>query len=165
MLKQWWSFIKNLRRTTKTEKVILYHWSPAEERFLKRAFQRHSLYTMKDDLNSGKYDLRDLMEMFIDSETVIRGVWGYSVKDVSKGLYNYGLIPEIWNDNEKGGDNINGEKTITTATSCYREILSNGYSINSNDLLNKINKYMTSNKQELDKSGEINITDICAGFS
>jgi putative phage-type endonuclease len=130
MLQEWWSYVRKLKKETKAEKVILYHWSPAEERFLKRAFERHSL-PMKEDLNSGKYDLRDLMEMFIESETVIRGVWGYSVKDISKGLYNYGLIPEIWKDNEKGGD-ITGERSVTTATSCYRENLSRGYNIQNN---------------------------------
>ena len=84
MIKTWWENVKQLKRRYGVEKVILYHWSPAEERFLKKAFKRHSLSYIKSNLESGSYDLRDLMEMYVDSEVVIRGVWGYSVKDIAK---------------------------------------------------------------------------------
>jgi putative phage-type endonuclease len=132
MLKEWWDTVKKLKENH--EKIILYHWSPAEERFLAKSLSRHqSLNYINSNLNSGKYEFRDLMEMFIDAEVVIKNVWGYSVKDVAKGLYNFGLISEVWNDNEKGGDNItSGEGTLTTATKCYREIKNNGMCIKNN---------------------------------
>jgi len=142
MLKEWWGTVKQLKRDTHSEKVILYHWSPAEERFLNKAFQRHSLSYIKSNLNSGNYDLRDLMEMFVDAEVVIRNVWGYSVKDVAKGLHKYGLISEVWDDTEKGGDMVNsGEGTLVTATNCYKEILNTGMEIHNNPNFSPIKEY------------------------
>lgn len=133
MIKDWWSTVKQLKRKYGVEKIILYHWSPAEERFLNRAFKRHSLSYIKSNLESGSYDLRDLMEMYVDAEVVIRDVWGYSVKDIAKGLHKHGLVSEVWDDTEKGGDMINsGEGTLVTATNCYREILNNGMNIQNN---------------------------------
>ena len=148
MLKEWWSFVKKLKKEYGVEKVILYHWSPAEERFLNKAFKRHSLDYIKSNLNSGNYELRDLMEMFVESEVIIRNVWGYSVKDVAKGLHSYGLISEVWDDTEKGGDNINsGEGTIITATNCYKEILNSGMDIYNNPNFEALRKY---NKMDCD---------------
>lgn len=132
MIKEWWECVKKLRKGY--EKVILYHWSPAEDRFLSKSLSRYpTLDYIHSNLNSGKYDFRDLMEMFIDAEVVIKNVWGYSVKDIAKGLFKIGLIPEVWNDNEKGGDNIiSGEGTLTMAAKCYREIKNNGLTIKNN---------------------------------
>ena len=142
MLKEWWDMVKHLKNKTNSEKIILYHWSQAEERFLNSAFKRHSLNNIKSNLNSGKYDLRDLMEMFVESEVVIRNVWGYSVKDIAKGLHKHGLISEVWDDTEKGGDTINtGEGTIATATNCYKEILKNGITIYNNPNFTPIREY------------------------
>jgi len=121
-INEWWKFITDMKKENSYEKVILYHWSVAEETFLKGALKRHKFYKMKDDLNSGLYDLRDLMEMYVESETTIKNVWGYSIKNVAKGLYKYGLIPEIWNDDEKGGEQITGEQLIVSAKRCYKEI-------------------------------------------
>jgi len=142
MLNEWWDTVRTLRRQTKSEKVILYHWSPAEERFINRAFKRHSLPHIKEGLESSYYDFRDLMEMFVDAEVVIRDVWGYSVKDVAKGLHKYGLISEVWDDNEKGGDIINsGEGTLVTATNCYKEALLTGCNVNNNPNFRPICEY------------------------
>ena len=142
MLKEWWDAVKQLKINTNSEKIILYHWSPAEERFLNRAFKRHSLNNIKSNLNSGKYDLRDLMEMFVEAEVVIRNVWGYSVKDIAKGLHKHGLISEVWDDTEKGGDMINtGEGTLATATNCYKEILNTGMTIYNNPNFTPIREY------------------------
>ena len=142
MLKDWWEMVKKLKRDYKVEKVILYHWSPAEERFLNKAFKRHSLEYIKSNLTSGHYDLRDLMEMFVDAEVIIRNVWGYSVKDVAKGLHKHGLILKVWNDTEKGGDSISsGEGTLITATNCYNEILNSGMSIDNNPNFESLREY------------------------
>jgi putative phage-type endonuclease len=141
MIIKWWDTVKKLKKETKSEKVILYHWSPAEERFLNSAFKRHSLSYIKNNLNSSYYELRDLMEMYVDAEVVIRNVWGYSIKDVAKGLNKNGLIPEVWDDTEKGGDTINsGEGTITTATNCYSEI-NRGISIHNNPNFTPLKEY------------------------
>ena len=122
MIQEWWKNVKSIRRKYKKEKVILYHWSKAEERFLDKAFSRHSLHYMKDSFSSGKYELRDLMEMYVEGEVVIRNVWSYSVKDIAKGLHKNGFIPEVWDDTKKGGDMVqNGEGSVFAATTCYRE--------------------------------------------
>ena len=127
MIQEWWKNVKQIRKKYKKEKVILYHWSHAEKKFLDKAFVRHSLHYMKDSLSSGKYDLRDLMEMYVEGEVVIRNVWNYSVKDIAKGLHKNGFIPEVWDDTAKGGDMVqSGEGSIYTATSCYREAIRSG---------------------------------------
>ena len=143
MLKQWWSAVKKLKEKTKSTSVILYHWSGAEDRYLKKAFLRHkSLSYIKSNLNTAKYQLRDLMEMFIDAEVVIKNVWGYSVKNIARGLYKHGFISEIWNDNGKGSDVINsGEGTIVAATKCYKETYKTGNNIQNNKNFDSIINY------------------------
>ena len=141
LLDNWWKFITDLNKDNKYSKIILYHWSSAEESFIKRAIKRHSLYDLKDDLNSGYYDLRDLMEMYIESETVIKNVWNYSVKSVAKGLYKYGLIPEIWEDDEKGGNKLSGEQLIFSSKKCYDEIKETGEIIERNTNFQSIIAY------------------------
>ena len=131
MILRWWDTVRKLKKETKSDKVIIYHWSPAEERFLNNAFKRHTLSNIKNSLQSGLYELRDLMEMYIEAEVIIRNVWGYSVKNIAKGLYKHNFIPEVWDDNEKGGDNMSGELTITTANKCYNDI-KKGISITEN---------------------------------
>ena len=141
MIKKWWNTVKKLKKQTKSEKVILYHWSPAEERFLNNAFKRHPLSYIKNNLKSPYYELRDLMEMYVEAEVVIRNVWGYSIKEVAKGLYKHGLISEVWDDTEKGGDNINsGEKTLFIANKCYKEV-ENGLNINNNPSFIPLKEY------------------------
>ena len=82
------------------------------------------------------------MEMFVEAEVVIRNVWGYSVKDIAKGLHKHGLISEVWDDTEKGGDMINtGEGTLETATNCYKEILNTGMTIYNNPNFTPIREY------------------------
>lgn len=142
MIQDWWNTIRDIKNETKKNKVILYHWSPAEKTFLDKALSRHDLPFIKEKLQSGKYELRDLMEMYIDAEVVIRGVWNYSLKDISKGLYNHGFIPEVWDDKSKGGDSIlSGEKTIATATNCYKNSLQKNIMVRDNPMFKLIIDY------------------------
>jgi hypothetical protein len=120
MVNKWWETINNIRKQFRAKKAVLYHWSPAEERFLNNFMVRNNLFKLEDDIEDGKYEFRDLMEMFQDAEVVIRGVWGYSLKSVAKGLYEHGLIPEIWGMGEKGNKISTGENTLTTASWCYK---------------------------------------------
>ena len=117
MINNWWKKVKSIKK--QKDNIILYHWSSAEYNFLKKAFKRNKLYHIKSDLTSGEYELRDLMEMYIDDEVVIKNVWNYSLKSIARGLFNLGLIPEIWNSYNKGGDMISGRNSIYTATKCY----------------------------------------------
>jgi hypothetical protein len=121
MLNEWWNTIKTVKKQARAKKAVLYHWSPAEDRFLKRAGRRHDLDFIFDSLRGGRYEWRDMMDMFLEAEVVIRGVWGYSIKDVAKGLHKHGLLPAVWAPGEKGGDPIqSGEGTLGTATGAYR---------------------------------------------
>jgi len=129
VLKQWWQTVRSVKKQFKASKAVLYHWSPAEPRFLKNAMARNHSSMIEDDIDSGRYEFRDLMEMFLDAEVVVRGVWGYSVKDVAKGLYKHGLLPEVWEIGEKGNTIDSGEGTLATATGCYRNAARMGVNI------------------------------------
>lgn len=126
MMKKWWGSIRDITEEFGALKAVLYHWSGAEPRFLNVAMNHNNNHVqdIEDDIESGYVEFRDLMEMFLDSEVVIRNVWGYSLKDVAKGLYLHGLLPEVWEMGEKGDKgNIvsSGEGSVTTATRCYRQ--------------------------------------------
>jgi len=135
MIKQWWRKVVALKKNK--DRIILYHWSQAEPTFLKKAFKRNNLYWIKSDLVSGKYELRDLMEMFVDDEVTIKNVWNYSLKNVARGLFDVGLIPEIWDSYNKGGDTMNGHQSIYTATKCYQ------LSKSSNTLISTCYKFLS----------------------
>jgi putative phage-type endonuclease len=128
ILREWWDTIKTVKRNSGAKKGILYHWSPAEPRFFQKVMKRNPIDRILDDLNGIFYEWRDLMDMFLEAEVVIRGVWGYSIKDVAKGLYEHGLIQEIWENGWKG--NMNGENSMVTATNCYKQSIKMGIPIN-----------------------------------
>lgn len=119
ILYEWWNTIEKLKKDFNINKIVAYHWSPAEFNFLSRVHKRNPIPKIMDGIEDEHVELKDLMEMVLDAEVVIRGVWGYSVKDFAKGLYNYGLIPEIWELGEKGNFINSGENSITKATMCY----------------------------------------------
>lgn len=132
VIKEWYDTICSVRSQAKAKKAVLYHWSPAEPRFLNKAMTRHYIRGLQDEFETDGFEWRDLMEMFIDAEVVIRGVWGYSVKYVAKGLHKYGILPEVWKDGEKGGDPMieSGETTVGTASGCYRTANRDGIDVN-----------------------------------
>jgi hypothetical protein len=131
VLYEWYETIKEVRKQAGAKRAILYHWSAAEPRFLNKALTRHSLRRLSNDLQDDSCEWRDLMEMFMEAEVVVRGVWGYSVKDVAKGLHKHGLLPEVWKPGEKGGDPVlqSGEGTVGTASGCYRNAKRDGIDV------------------------------------
>jgi len=137
MIKEWWRKVVSLKKKNKSDRIILYHWSQAEDIFLKKAFKRNNLHWIKSDLASGEYELRDLMEMYIDDEVTIKNVWNYSLKHTARGLFDLGLIPEIWDSYDKGGDIMNGYQSITTANKCYQ------YSKNTNTPISTNYKFLS----------------------
>lgn len=130
MLLSWWKTIQSVKRMFRASRAVLYHWSCAEPIFLGKALERNPIREISDDLEGGGYEFRDMMEMFLDAEVVIRGVWGYSVKDIAKGLYRHGLLQEIWEKGEKGNATINsGVGTLATAAGCYKQASKYGIDI------------------------------------
>lgn len=141
ILLEWWKTIHDVKKRTKVSKAVLYHWSGAEPRFLMNALKRNPISRISDDIEYGRYEFRDMMEMFIEAEVVVRGVWGYSIKDVAKGLYKHGLIQEIWEIGEKGNQIECGEGTLTTASGCYRNALKHGISVSQVPQFSSLREY------------------------
>lgn len=114
-------FMEHLKNVCYNEKrAVLYHWSSAEPRWMKKALLYHNLYQYQEWLEEEVVEWRDLMEMFMDAEVVVRGVWGYSLKDLAKGLHKHGILPVVWAPGEKGWV-PSGEGTLTTASKCYQK--------------------------------------------
>jgi len=103
---------------------IVYHWSNAENGFLERFYQRHS-----QNLNSHYHNLFseldnqlfDLLSIFKKTPITIKGAFGFGLKEISKALFELGLINSTWDNN-----NINGLSSIFIIDKINQQAIANG---------------------------------------
>lgn len=112
---------------------ILIHWSSAEPRFLKSAFQRHSL----PDKNIHWFDL---CQFFRNNSIVIKDCFDYSLKNVVSALYKYGYINTIWNNNMSDGMEC-ASQALQFYKSQSKNKKYNIYNIHNNNIFNVIDSY------------------------
>lgn len=90
---------------------IVYHWGNAEKGFMERFYQRHQSYLnahyhkLFADLDQ---QLFDLLTIFKKAPITIKGAFGFGLKEISKALFNLGVISSEWNQD----DDINGFSSI-----------------------------------------------------
>lgn len=75
----------------------MYHWSPAEVVCMDKVLDR--LYSTWPNEVSNMYDKfkwYDLMARLKADKLVVKGAFGYSLKDITNALYNLGLVSVQW---------------------------------------------------------------------
>jgi hypothetical protein len=88
-------------------KCRVYHWSPAEFNMIKRFIQKLEPENNPDDkkiianIHQIFYDYNwvDLLHIFKNTPIIIKGALNFSLKTVSKALYNLKEIDILWDDN------------------------------------------------------------------
>jgi putative phage-type endonuclease len=88
-------------------KCRVYHWSQAEFNMIKRFIQKLDPNNIQDDkkiisnIHKIFYDYKwvDLLHIFKNIPIIIKGALNFSLKTVSKALYNLNEIDILWDDN------------------------------------------------------------------
>ena len=75
--------------------INIYHWGSIEQTTWNRIYEKYVDRHDWEDLN-----LVDFNKIFIDESILVKGVWGFGLKAVGKGLINHGLIDGINWDSE-----------------------------------------------------------------
>lgn len=97
VINEWLTYMNELSKQYNVVNPKIYHWSQAEPNFYRQAIIRN-----KQIFEWGKLNFVDILEVFKDEPISIKGVLNYGLKDVSKGLYNLGIIETIWEDDMDG---------------------------------------------------------------
>ena len=87
---------------------FVWHWSSAEPVFLRAALARPSMQEAQLELGGlpPLPEWCDLPPMFKKAGLVVRGQFGYSIKQVAKSLYKEGLIDMTWPEDSVCGDGL-----------------------------------------------------------
>ena len=118
----------NLRQENFNNKSRLFHWSPAEPKFMENSRKRHYdiISTNKKDIKMVNYfdtfdkttEWVDLYNLFITCPITIKGCTNFKLKSIAKVLHKNKLINTVWED-----DSIsNGLTAMTSAIKIYQNI-------------------------------------------
>ena len=97
----------NLRRATQKNKSRLFHWTPAEERFMNKSITRipniknvkyRQQYMKTLNIFNSNGIWIDMHQVFEKEPIVIKGSYRYKLKHIGNAFYNNGLIKTSWND-------------------------------------------------------------------
>lgn len=130
MFKEYFDFVSNLLNEYNMKCVRLYHWSSAEVSCFEKFKSKHP----NEKFNESYYTFYDLCKVFLNEPIVIKGAMNYSLKSVSKALYNNNMINTIWPT-----DSIcsNGLNAMILALNLYN----NNENINDNNIMKEIINY------------------------
>lgn len=90
----WLNYLKNNLDLTK--KIKVYHWGNAEKVYLKY------MKTKYTDLIFPDFEMIDLIVYFKKEPIVIKGCFGYGLKEIVKNLYDLKLIDNKWTEDIGG---------------------------------------------------------------
>ena len=90
----WLNYLQNNLDFTK--KIRVYHWGNAEKVYLKYMKTKYS------DLTFPEFEMIDLIIYFKKEPIVIKGCFGYGLKEIVKNLYDHKLIKNKWNEDIGG---------------------------------------------------------------
>ena len=137
------NYIKTKSDKYQCENPLLVHWSPAETTMWRNAINRHSRSAKKEDwidctINSNSPEWFDLLKVFKAEPIVIRGCFGFSLKQVAKSLYEHGLIKTTW---DTSGKCLDGQGAMVSAWDCHNECTSRGTLMSKHPTMKEIRKY------------------------
>jgi len=120
----------NLRRIKlkQKSKSKLFHWTPAEERFMNKSISRipdinRQQYMKTLNIFNSNSTWIDMYEVFEKEPIVIKGAYRYKLKHIGNAFYNNGLIKTSWNDL------ADGFSSMVEAIKLYRKGLTINFKI------------------------------------
>jgi len=91
IINEWLDFMDMMTEKYNIPEPKIYHWSNAEPNFYKNAVLRN-----KKIFDWRKLNFVDLLDIFKEEPISIKGVLGFGLKEISKALFNYGIIKTTW---------------------------------------------------------------------
>ena len=121
-----------------TETPLAFHWAHAEKTTLDGAYnsacKRHK---EKDWANSAEFVWFDLLKKVVKEQpVVVRGAFGFGLKEIAKTLHGHGLIETSWDDSP-----VDGQGAMVGAWHCDREAAEKGIRLADTELMQEIRRY------------------------
>jgi len=92
----WLNYLDHKLDTSK--KIRVYHWGNAEKVYLKYMKLKYPEFIFPE------FEMIDMVIYFKKEPIVIKGCFGYGLKEIVKNLYNLNLITNTWKDDINGLD-------------------------------------------------------------
>ena len=131
----WISHMGSVRRrlgVSDTPKAL--HWANAEVSAFKAACKRRQ--GDRGEI-SGDFKWFNLLDRVVKAEpVVVRGAFGFGLKEIAKTLHGHGLIETSWEDSE-----VDGQGAMVGAVHCDREAAEKGIRLADTELMQEIRRY------------------------
>jgi len=124
IVNQWIQFMKKFTPNNNLNTAKIYHWGHAEKNIFQQFKKKHQNPIYNFNLN-----FIDLLHVFKSEPIIIKDAFSYNLKDISKALYNHGIINTIWDED------MNGKEAMINAWIIYNQKNSE------KNLLDKIAQY------------------------
>ena len=126
------------RRLGVTETPLAFHWAHAERSTLEKAYnsacKRHPGKSWADSADFAWFDL--LKDVVKEQPVVVRGAFGFGLKEIAKTLHGHGLIETSWDDSP-----VDGLGAMVGAWHCGREAAARGIRLIDTELMQEIQRY------------------------
>ena len=135
----WIEHMRSVRlRLGVTDTPRAFHWAHAEQSTLEKAYnsacKRHK---DKDWANSPDFVWFDLLKKVVKEQpVVVRGAFGFGLKEIAKTLHGHGLIETSWDDSP-----VDGQGAMVGAWHCDREAAEKGIRLADTELMQEIQRY------------------------
>lgn len=114
---------------------IIYHWSHAEKTIYEKTMLKYE--ELWDDYDIFYNDWYDLLDVFKDETVVIKGAFNFSLKSISRALFNQGYIKTVWEE-----DGItDGLNAMVKAVECSNDAQNRGIPMTELPIMKKITQY------------------------
>ncbi|MDE0178328.1 MAG: ribonuclease H-like domain-containing protein [Gammaproteobacteria bacterium] len=126
------------RRLGVTETPLAFHWAHAEQSTLEKAYnsacERHPGKSWADSPDFAWFDL--LKNVVKAQPVVVRGAFGFGLKEIARTLHGHGLIDTSWDDSP-----VDGQGAMVGAWHCDREAAARGIRLADTELMHEIQHY------------------------
>ena len=135
----WIEHMRSVRlRLGVTDPPRAFHWAHAEQSTLEKAYnsacKRHK---DKDWANSPDFVWFDLLKKVVKEQpVVVRGAFGFGLKEIAKTLHSHGLIETSWDDSP-----VDGQGAMVGAWHSDREAADKGIRLADTELMEEIQRY------------------------
>lgn len=135
----WIEHMRSVRRCLGvTETPLAFHWAHAEQSMLEKAYnsacKRHPGKSWADSADFAWYDL--LKNVVKAQPVVVRGAFGFGLKEIAKTLHGHKRIETSWEDSP-----VDGLGAMVGAWHCDREAAAKGIRLADTRLMQEIQRY------------------------
>lgn len=135
LLADFFEFINYLQNGNQ---IRIYHWTAAECTFLQTAINRLNK-SKRDSFNKKFQQLKELLfdmkDIFTEEPIIIKGCFGFGLKEIAKKLFENKMIKVCWDETSECFD---GVAAMTLAQKCY---MTTKNSVMTNETFKKIVNY------------------------